>query len=447
MEATRFTNFYRAGALSVLAAAGTVFVSFGGLTATADVAGEVRSPGKVLPAGMLAALAVVGLLYVLVVFIVVAVSPAQSLSGSLTPLSLAAEVTMGPTGVVLLAAAAILAFVTTANGGMMEASRSPVAMSRDGLLPGLLQTASHRFGTPYVSVLITAGMMILVIVGLSIENLVKVASTMLLVLYVMICLSVVIMRTSRIQNYRPTFRCPLVPILPGVGILIYIFLIADMGWLPLSTAGGFAVVGAIWWAAYVRPGVRRESALVYMVKTILSRDLRRSRLEEELKEIAFERDEVQHDRFDQLLLSCEILDLDSPLRAEEMLERAGEALARRNDLDAGKLVGMFLDRERSSPTVLQPGLAVPHVVVEGKDVFDMILVRCRKGMAFHETDQPVHVAFVLIGSPDQRNFHLRALMAIAHIVQEHDFVRRFMQAGDTEQIRDVLLLSKRARHS
>jgi amino acid transporter/mannitol/fructose-specific phosphotransferase system IIA component (Ntr-type) len=445
MEATRFSDFYRAGPLAVLAAAGTVFVSFGGLTATADVAGEVRNPGKVLPAGMFTALVVVGLLYVLVVFITVAVTDPGTLSGSLTPLSDAAGVTLGATGKVLLALAAILAFVTTANGGMMEASRSPVAMSRDGLLPGVLQATSRRFATPYASVLMTAGLMILVIVGLSIENLVKVASTMLLVLYVLICLAVVIMRTSRIQNYRPTFRAPLVPYLPVAGAIVYVFLIADMGWVPLGTAGLFALAGGLWWLLYVRPGVRRESALVYMVKSILSRDLRRSHLEEELKEIAFERDEVQHDRFDKLLLDCGVLDLPEATTGEEMLCRASAKLAQRNNLDEDELRRMFHQREKESPTVLQPGLAVPHVVVQGEGIFDLLLVRCRKGMAFRESEDPVHIAFVLIGSPDQRNFHLRALMAIAHIVQEHDFARRFTQAGDPEQIRDVLLLSKRQR--
>ncbi len=445
MEATRFSDFYRAGPLAVLAAAGTVFVSFGGLTATADVAGEVRNPGKVLPAGMFTALVVVGLLYVLVVFITVAVTEPGTLSGSLTPLSDAAGVTLGATGKVLLALAAILAFVTTANGGMMEASRSPVAMSRDGLLPGLLQTTSRRFSTPYVSVLMTAGLMILVIVGLSIENLIKVASTMLLVLYVLICLAVVIMRTSRIQNYRPTFRSPLVPYLPGAGAIVYIFLIADMGWVPLGTAGLFALVGGLWWLLYVRPGAQRESALVYMVKGILSRDLRRSHLEEELKEIAFERDEVQHDRFDKLLLGCAVMDLPEATTGEEMLAQASAKLAQRNGLDESELGGKFLQREKESPTVLQPGLAVPHVVVQGEGIFDMLLVRCRKGMKFRESDDPVHIAFVLIGSPDQRNFHLRALMAIAHIVQEHGFAKRFTQAGDPEQIRDVLLLSTRRR--
>jgi amino acid transporter len=74
MDATRFSGFYDADLLAILATAGTVFISFGGLTATADIAGEVRRPGRVIPLGMLVALVVVGSIYVAVVFVTVAVS-------------------------------------------------------------------------------------------------------------------------------------------------------------------------------------------------------------------------------------------------------------------------------------------------------------------------------------------------------------------------------------
>jgi mannitol/fructose-specific phosphotransferase system IIA component (Ntr-type) len=432
----------------MLAVAGAVFVSFGGLTATADIAGEVHRAGRTLPAGMLSALVVVSVFYVAVVFVTVGVSDPAELSGSLTPLADAAGRMIGPVGTAVLTGAAALAFVTTANGGLLESSRSPVAMSRDGLLPSFLQTHSRRFGTPVVSVLLTSGAMVIVIAALSIENLVKVASTMLLVLYTLICLSVIIMRTSRIQNYRPTFRAPLVPWLPLAGILLYAFLIADMGWIPLTTTAAFAIAGGLWWLVYVRHTQRRESALAYLVKNIVAREMRRSHLEEELKQIAFQRDQVQQDRFDRVVQRCDVLDLPASVHSgTEMLNRAAAALARRTDMDADGLGEKFLARERESSTVLQPGLAVPHVVVDGENVFEMVLVRSRDGLQMTGTETPVRIAFVLVGSSDQRNFHLRALMAIAHVVQEENFVQRFLAAEHPEQLRDLLLLSNRKRQA
>ena len=53
--------------------------------------------------------------------------------------------------------------------------------------------------------------------------------------------------------------------------------------------------------------------------------------------------------------------------------------------------------------------------------------------------------FVLAGSKDERNYHLRALMAIAHIAQEKQFEQRWLAARDVEALRNLILLSARKR--
>jgi hypothetical protein len=52
----------------------------------------------------------------------------------------------------------------------------------------------------------------------------------------------------------------------------------------------------------------------------------------------------------------------------------------------------------------------------------------------------------LTGSADERNYHLRALMNVAHIVSELDFERRWFEARNIEQLRDIVLLSGRKRN-
>ncbi len=54
-------------------------------------------------------------------------------------------------------------------------------------------------------------------------------------------------------------------------------------------------------------------------------------------------------------------------------------------------------------------------------------------------------AFALVGSRDERNYHLRALMAIAHIAQEEGFEDRWLSAPEAEGLRDICLLSDRKR--
>ncbi|MHC4981720.1 MAG: amino acid permease, partial [Planctomycetota bacterium] len=400
-----FENFMEKGFGSVLATAGMVFVSFGGLTKVASVAEEVRRPGRNLPAGMFAAVIVVSFFYVAAVFVAVGVLGKGKLSGSLTPLSSAAERFMGQGGLMLLAFAGMMAFVTTANGGILTASRSPMAMGRDGLLPAAAQKVSKRFGTPYVSILATSGFMIAMIARLDIYTLVKAASAMKLTLFALVNVAVLIMRRSRIQNYRPLYKSPLYPYLQLAGIAVYVFLIVGMGRIPLLIAGGFAMLGVLWYIFYVRLRIVRESAFVYMVKGIVARKIHRSQLEEELREIALERDEITRDRFDRLVSECEILDLTGPVKSEEMFRRAAAALAPRLKMDQQRLFEQFLEREAQSSTVIQPGLAIPHVIVDGRKLFDVLLIRCKDGAVFPGQAEPVRVVFMLVGTRDERNYH------------------------------------------
>jgi len=450
-----FDAFLAAGWPNVLATSALVFVSFGGLTKAASVAEEVRRPSRRNIAGaMFLAWGVVSFFYVAAVFVTVGVLSADKLGqgsyGSLTPLSLAAGECLGPAGTVLLSAAAILAFITTGNSGIMAASRSPLAMSRDGLLPGAFRKVSRRFGTPHVSVLATSAFMIAMIAALSIGDLVKVASTMMLILFLLVNVAVLIMRTSRLQNYRPSFRCPLFPWVQIVGIVLYAVLIVLLaaglkGLAPLLTAGVFIVGGLLWYALYVRPRTTRESALVHLVRRIVAKEIVRSSLEDELRDIALERDEIVADRFDHMLRDCRILDLHSPMAADDLFRMAATALSGRLRADEQTLLEKLRAREAESSTVLQPGLAIPHIIIDGEGVFEVLPVRCIEGITFATDKPPVHTAFILAGSPDERNYHLRALMAIAHIVQERDFAERWRAASGPEALRDILLLSGRTR--
>jgi mannitol/fructose-specific phosphotransferase system IIA component (Ntr-type) len=407
---------------------------------------------------MFLAYAVVSLLYVLAVFVVVGVIKvrpdgisdlARGRYGNMTPLSVAAREFMGPAGLVLLSAAAILAFVTTGNSGILAASRGPMAMSRDGLLPSGLQKCSRRFGTPHVSILATGTFMILMIAFLRIGDLVKVASTMMLILFLLVNMAVLVMRGSRIQNYRPQYRCPLFPWVQFAGIGLYAALIAmlaaKLGAAPLLTLAAFVLASLLWYFVYVRQRSGRESALVYAVRRIVAKEMRRTELEEELREIALERDEIVHDRFDRLVKACEILDLPEAAPADDLFAEVADALSQRLGIDRDALLRKLQAREAQSSTVIRPGLAIPHIVVEGAGLFELLVVRCREGITFSREQPPVQIVFILVGSDDERNYHLRALMAIAHIVQEHGFMDRWLAAPHVEHLRDILLLSGRER--
>ena len=445
VEAVRFKGFLEKGWAAVFATSGLVFISFGGLTKVASIAEEVKNPGKNLPTGMILAWFVVTLFYLSVITITVGVVDGPELSGNFLPISLAASKFMGSAGFVVLALAAIAAFVTTANGGILAASRSPMAMSRDKLLPPVLSRVNEKFKTPHLSILLTGGFMIIAITCLDLVLLVKTASTLMIILFILVNASVIIMRESRIQSYRPKFKSPLYPYIHILAIVFYSLLIVDMGKVPLLITAGFVVLSTGWYFLYVFRRVTRASAVMHIVERVTARELRTVTLENELRDILLERDEIIEDRFDKLIKDCEIIDIEGEKSGEDLFRQIASVLAERLDTDEYVLFEKFLHREEEGPTVVQPGLAIPHIIVEGENKFDVLLIRARDGINFPNAPEPVRIMFVLAGSRDERNYHLRALMAIAQIAQEKEFEQQWLNARNTEAIRNLILLSTRKR--
>ena len=445
VDIDHFKPFMPSGGMkAVVATAGFVFVSYGGLLNIASVSEEIRRPGKVIPLAMIFSLLVVSIMYTLMVFVTSGVMPAKELDTSQTPISDGAAAFLGRPGFIALSIAAVLAFVSTANAGVMAASRYLLAISRDELLPPSVGKISKRFGTPYVAIFIT-GALAAVSVLVQLDTLVKAASTVLIMSYILSNVSVIVLRESRLQNYRPLFRSPLYPWVQIAGIVGLAFVIFEMGETSFIISALLIVVAfSIYWF-YGKAKEKKESALLHVIQRLTAKELVTGTLEAELKEIIRERDEIVEDRFDRIIEKCLVLDVDEPLAADAFFKQVAEKLSDRLQTKAPALHAAFLEREKESTTVLRPGLAVPHIVIDGEKTFDILLARCRPGIRFSDDTPAVHAAFVLVGTKDERNFHLRALSDIAQIVSESHFEKRWTAARSQQALRDIVLLGKRRR--
>jgi len=440
-----YAGFFDKGPVAIFSTAGLVFISFGGITKIASIAEEVHHPGKNLPLGMFLAWFIVSLFYLAVIFVTVGVFEGEKLAASYAPISQAAQSFMGMTGFAILSVAAMAAFVTTANGGILAASRSPLAMSRDSLLPSIFAKVTSKSRTPYISILITGLFMIAALLFLKIEDLVKTASTLMIILFILDNASVIIMRESKIQSYRPRFKSPLYPYMHIIVIILYTVLIIDMGAIPLLISLGFVAMSVFWYFVYARKKSTRAAAIMHVVERVTDKSLKTVTLENELRDILLERDNIVGDRFDELIGNCEIIDVKGQALAEDILKKMSAALSSKLDVSEYVLFEKFLYREQQGSTVVQPGFAIPHVIVDGQHKFEILLVRAIEGIKFSGSDDLVHTIFALAGSKDERNYHLRALMAIAQIVQDTKFKSRWLAARDVETLRNLILLSKRKR--
>jgi len=427
-----------------LSVVGLVFISYGGLTKVATIAEDTNNPSKTIPAGMFAAFFIVQALYVLCVAVTIGILSPQELGSTFTPLTYGALKLGGVGFGIILSLGALTAFASTANAGILSSSRVPSAMAKDDLLPSKFSFISKKTQVPYVSIIFTGLFMLALILSLNLEDLVKTASTLMIILFIFDNLSLIIMRESRIINYRPTFKAPLYPWAQIFAIIAYGFLIFEMGRVPLILSFSFVGVSGVWFLVYARK-IKRQSALMHLVERVTAKEFVDTSLEDELKEILHKRDRIVKDRFDSLIEGCVVLDIEEQLKRDEFFELASELLSKRLDIEAARLKELLVKREEESHTVIEKGLAIPHIVVSGHNKFEILLVRARKGIIFSPDEEPVHIIFVLAGSMDERNFHLRALMAIAQIVRESNFYEDWMRMRDKNSLKMLILSSTRKR--
>lgn len=442
---SHFSPLMPFGFKSMFGAAGAVFISYGGITKVASIAEDIKNPHRTLPVGMLLSFFAVQCVYLGVIFITSGILPHHEIITTLIPITHGGIRIGGPLFGVIMSLAALTAFITTANAGILTSSRIPMAMAEDELLPKSLSKISVKFRTPYVSVLWTGVFMLCAILFLNLEQLVKVASTLMIILFMLVNGAVIVMRESKIINYRPIFKSPLYPALQILAIIGYSFLIFEMGKFAISVSVGFFVLSMAIYYIFVARTVTSQSAIMHIVERVTARELVDTSLEEELREIIHKRDHVIKDRFDHLIEKCGVLGVEEEISKERLFTIVSEILAERLELHAKSIEKLLLKREAQSTTVIEKGLAIPHIIVEGTQKFEIIIVRAKKGVIFSPKDK-VNVIFVLAGSRDERNFHLRTLMAIAQIVREHNFYNNFMRARSESQIRLLVLSSTRKRH-
>lgn len=439
-----FAPFAPGGINAIFSTAGFVFVSFGGLLNIATVAEEVKHPKRNIPIGLIAAVATITVLYTLLLVVTVGVLPAAHLSGSLSPLADTGRRLAGSPGYALLTLAAILAFVTTANAGIMSASRYPLALGRDRLLPPPIARVHAKRGTPVVSIMVT-GVVIVVSLLLDLELLVKAASTVVLTSYILANVAVIVIRRSKLVNYQPSFRLPFCPWLPLFGIALFAFLIIDMGLAAVEISLTLMVTALLIYLFYGRRHAKMEYALLHLLEQVTAKQLTDDKLESELREIIHERDEVIHDAIDEMVKVATVVDLERPLEREGFFHIVAQRLSPNLPLEQEAIYQLLEDRERQGTTAVMPFVAIPHIIIKGIHQTRILLARCRKGVAFSNGRKSVKAAFVIIGTEDDRHLHLKTLAAVAQIVQQKHFEQRWLEARSEQQLRDIILLSDRIR--
>ena len=259
---------FNPGSEGVLAATAVVFISYAGVTKVPAVAEEVKNPGRNLPLAMVGALVIVAALYAAVVYITVGVLdiPGAIAEGQLQSdgegaiIALVADEVLGGIGVIAIVIAAIMALASTANAGILAASRFPLAMARDGVFPSSLEEVSERFGTPANAVALTGLVLMILVAVFPIQAVASFGSAFQILVFILLNIALVGFREGAIDDYQPDFRAPLYPWLQLFGIIGGAYVLFQLGLVPALGALGIAGLAAVWYFVYARSRVDREGA-------------------------------------------------------------------------------------------------------------------------------------------------------------------------------------------
>ena len=443
------------GLEGILSTVGLVFVSYAGLTKVASVAEEVQNPDRNLPLGMALSLLTATAIYCIGVFIMIAVLDPSELRSDLTPVATAAEAFFdwlpAPWGLMLIVAAAIAAFASTGNAGILSASRYPLAMARDGLVTARLGTIG-RFGTPVAAVVVTSVLMIVVILAFDVAAIAKLASAFQLLLFGLINVALIVMRESRIPGYVPGYRSPLYPWVQIVGIITPVFLIAELGGLAIGLSLAMIACGVAWYVYYVKdnPAVEREGAIYHLFARLGTR--RYHGLDSELRSILKDKGLEDETPFEHLVTRAAVLDLGGPQDFEAITREAAARLADRARLSEARLVQGFLEGSRTGATPVSGGVALPHLRMPEVDRPELVMVRLRDGVEVPidtvgddrpDATRTVWAAFFLLSPEEPPGRHLRTLAALASRIDEGPFLDDWRRAATEQDLKEVMLHNDR----
>ncbi len=358
----------------------------------------------------------------------------------LTPVASVADALVGPRGVFLMTVAAILAFSSVTNAGILSASRYPMAMSRDRLLPeGIGRIGKH--GTPYLSILLTVALILVFVTFLDPTKIAKLAGAFLLIMFALSSLAVIVMRESRIEAYDPSFKSPLYPWLQLAGIAAPFWLIARMGGLTIAFTLGLIAVGAVWYVVYARDRVVRTGALFHVFANIARRHFGSEHYR--FLELSEETDSL-----DNLVLRGFAIDLDDSDGFEDAIRNGSRLLSGRVSISEETLAEDFLKTAAAGLFSVSPGIALAHIHLPHILESELVIARSRRGILIaeddpyfggHVPDAPVHAVFLLVAPKSNPGHHLRILARIAGRIVEEDFLSKWMSAKNVDGLRSALL--------
>lgn len=221
--------------------------AFTGFEMATIPAGEVREAKRNMPRALLIAILVVAVLYILIQIVCVGTLP--GLGQSQKPLADAGLQFLGPAGGAIISAGAIISITGNLNILLLSGSRLPFAMAEQKQLPAFIGNVHRSFFTPWVSILLTAGLMLFLTLKSSFVAALTISTIARLITYGATCLALPVFR-HRSETPPPAFLLPGGTIIAMLSLLLIVWLLLHSTLQEAKTSAIAAAVGLAIYFSY-----------------------------------------------------------------------------------------------------------------------------------------------------------------------------------------------------
>jgi APA family basic amino acid/polyamine antiporter len=232
MDVVTANTDHKYGLGGVIHAAAVIFFAYLGFEAVSTAGAESRNPAKDMPMGILGALTICTILYILTCGVLVGVVP-YALLDVPAPIALATDKMGLPWFSYVVKIGAIAGLSSVMLVLLYGQTRVFYTMSRDGLLPGALAKVHKTFRTPWINTIIVGIAAMLAAGFLSLDALSDLTNVGSLAAFALVCITVIYLRNSEPGLVRP-FRTPLYPAVPILGALMCLVLLLSLMATPAT---------------------------------------------------------------------------------------------------------------------------------------------------------------------------------------------------------------------
>ena len=237
--------------MGALAGAAIIFFAYIGFDSVSTHAEEAKKPQRDVPIGIIASLLICTVLYIAVVAVLTGMVKYDQIDTG-SGVSTAFKTVGLDWAQVIIATAGVAGITSVLLVMMLSAPRVFLAMSRDGLLPTKFFADVHpKFRTPWKSTILIGAVVSVGAGLLPIDALLQMTNIGTLFAFTIVCIAVLIMRRTNPEAERP-FRCPMVPLVPILGVVCCIILMMSLPQANWYRLVGWLAIGLVIYFAYGR---------------------------------------------------------------------------------------------------------------------------------------------------------------------------------------------------